>query len=201
LWLTYNRDCHHSLRFVAVVRYRQGKRNSFLSTQPTPNKLSAELLQVLRENKPSQRFAVGALLFQEGTPATGIFLVETGEVQILLPTGHRERQLLEVAGPGTLLGLSEAMNGERKRITAIAGDGTTVISTSREEFLGHLQRRGDFSLEIARMLSEDLHVLYHKFKSVCAHLGRPRHRALRRTAELGAAFSCQPSVPNPCHWL
>jgi CRP-like cAMP-binding protein len=137
LWLTYNRDRHHSLRFVGDVRYRRGKRNFFLSTQPTPNKLSAELLQVLRENKPSQRFAVGALLFQEGTPATG-------EVQILLPAGHRERQLLEVAGPGTLLGLSEAMNGKRPRITAIAGDETTVISTPREEFLGHLPTTGRF---------------------------------------------------------
>jgi len=154
------------------------KKDFLLSTQPTPGKLSTELMQALRENKSSQRFAVGALLFLEGTPATGIFLVETGEVRILLPTGREQRQLLEVAGPGTLLGLSEAMNGEPHRITAIAGDGTTVIYTPREEFLALLQRQGEFSMEIARLLSEDLHALYHKFKSISAHPGRPRQRAL-----------------------
>jgi CRP/FNR family transcriptional regulator len=95
-----------------------------------------------------------------------------------LPTGREQRQLLEVAGPGTLLGLSEAMNGEPHRITAIAGDGTTVIYTPREEFLALLQRQGEFSMEIARLLSEDLHALYHKFKSISAHPGRPRQRAL-----------------------
>jgi CRP-like cAMP-binding protein len=154
------------------------KKDFLLSTPPTPGKLSAELLQELRGDKPSQRFALGTLLFQEGTPATGIFLVETGEVRIFLPTGQQQRQLLEVAGPGTLLGLSEAMNGERHRITAIAGDETTAIYTAREEFLALLQRHGDYSLEIARMLSEDLHALYHKFKSISAHPGRPRQRPL-----------------------
>ncbi len=154
------------------------KKDFLLSTHPTSGKLSTELLQALRETKASQRFAVGALLFLEGTPATGIFLVETGEVRIFLPTGQQQRQLLEVAGPGTLLGLSEAMNGERHRITAIAGDETTAIYTPREEFMALLQRQGDFSIEIARLLSEDLHALYHKFKSISAHPGRPRQRAL-----------------------
>ena len=70
------------------------------------------------------------------------------------------------------------MNGELHRITAIAGDETLAIYISREEFLGLLQRRGDFSLGIARMLSEDLRVLYHKFKSISAHRGHPRLHAL-----------------------
>jgi CRP/FNR family transcriptional regulator len=154
------------------------EKDFLLFMQPPSNKLSAELLQALRENKASQRFAVGALLFQEGSPATGIFLVETGAVRIFLPTDQQQRQLLEVAGPGTLLGLSEAMDGEPHRITAVAGEETTAIYTPREEFLALLQGRGDFSLEIARLLSEDLHALYHKFRSISAHPGRPRQRAL-----------------------
>lgn len=86
--------------------------------------------------KPAQRFSKGATLFQEGLPAAGVYLVETGEVRVLLPGGQRQRQLLEVAGPGTILGLSESMAGEKYRITAVAGQETTAVFIPREEFLG-----------------------------------------------------------------
>jgi hypothetical protein len=33
-------------------------------------------------------------------------------------------------------------------------------------------------MQVVRLLSEDLHALYHKFRSISAHPGRPRHRPL-----------------------
>jgi hypothetical protein len=33
-------------------------------------------------------------------------------------------------------------------------------------------------MEVVRFLSEDLHALYHKFRSISAHPGRPRQRPL-----------------------
>jgi CRP-like cAMP-binding protein len=77
-----------------------------------------------------------------------------------------------------MLGLSESMNGERYRITAEAGEQTTAAFVPREEFLAFLREHGDFSMEVVRLLSEDLHAIYHKFRSITAHPGRPRHRPL-----------------------
>src|SRR3984893_3423690 len=51
------------------------------------------------------------------------------------PTGQSQKQLLEVVGPGTMLGLSESMSGERYRITAEAGEQTTAAFVPREQFL------------------------------------------------------------------
>jgi len=104
-------------------------------------------------------------------------VVESGEVRILLPTGQNQ-QLLEVAGPGTLLGLSESMSGDNYRVTAEASDHTTVAFISRESFVSFLQGHGDFCMAVVRLLSEDLHGLYQKFRSISAHPGRPRHRSL-----------------------
>jgi len=140
--------------------------------------LSPDLLQALRGIKSVRLFRKGAVLFQQGSAATGVYLVELGEVRVLLPTGQSQKQLLEVVGPGTLLGLSESMSGESYRITAEAGEHTTAAFVPREEFLEFLREHGDFCMEVVRLLSEDLHALYHKFRSISAHPGRPRHRPL-----------------------
>jgi CRP-like cAMP-binding protein len=149
-----------------------------VSTPPTPGKLSPDLLQALDGIKSVRLFPKGATLFQRGSAIAGVYLVERGEVGILLPAGQRQKQLLEVVGPGTVLGLSETMSGEKCRITAEAGDDTTVAFIPREEFLEFLREHADFCMQVVRLLSEDLHALYHKFRSISAHPGRPRHRSL-----------------------
>jgi len=143
-----------------------------------PGRVSPDLLQALRRIKSVQLFPKGATLFQQGSAVAGVYLVESGEVRVLLPSGQRQKQLLEVVGPGAMLGLSESMTGEKYRITAEAGERTTVAFIPREEFLEFLREHGDFCMQGGRLLSEDLHGLYHKFRSISAHPGRPRHRAL-----------------------
>jgi len=143
-----------------------------------PGRVSPDLLQALRRIKSVQLFPKGATLFQQGSAVAGVYLVESGEVRVLLPSGQRQKQLLEVVGPGAMLGLSESMTGEKYRITAEAGERTRVAFIPREEFLEFLREHGDFCMQVVRLLSEDLHGLYHKFRSISAHPGRPRHRAL-----------------------
>jgi CRP/FNR family cyclic AMP-dependent transcriptional regulator len=149
-----------------------------VSSHPVPGRVSPDLLQALRHIKSVQLFPKGATLFQQGSAVTGVYVVESGEVRVLLPSGHRQKQLLEVVGPGTMLGLSESMTGEKYRITAEAGEHTKAAFIPREEFLEFLREHGDFCMQVVRLLSEDLHGLYHKFRSISAHPGRPRHRAL-----------------------
>lgn len=149
-----------------------------MSSQLMPGRLSPDLLRALHGVKPVRRFPKGATLIQQASTATGVYVVESGEVRVLLPTGPNERQLLEVVGPGTMLGLSENVTGENYRITAEAGDETTAVFIPREEFLNFLRAHCDFCMQVVRLLSEDLHGLYAKFRSITAHPGRPRQRPL-----------------------
>ncbi len=149
-----------------------------MSLQPSPRKLSPDLLQALHGVRPVRRFPKGTTLFQQASAARGVYLVQSGEVRVLLPTGPNQSQLLEVSGPGTMLGLSENMTGENYRVTAEAGDETTAVFIPREELLGFLREHCDFCMQVVRLLSEDLHGLYDKFRSISAHPGRPRHRPL-----------------------
>jgi CRP-like cAMP-binding protein len=149
-----------------------------VSLHPMPGRLSPELLQGLRGIKSVQNFPHGGTLFRQGSAALGVYLVERGEVRILLPTGQNQEQLLEVLGPGAILGLSESMTGENYRITAEASEKTSLAFIPREAFLEFLRGHGDFCMQILRLLGDDLHGLYHKFRSISAHPGRPRHRPL-----------------------
>ncbi len=155
-----------------------------MSSQPSPNQFSADLLQALNGIKSLRRYPKGETLFQQGSEVTGIYLIESGEVRVLLPTGQNQKQLLDVTGPGAVLGLSENMTGDSYRITAEAGDDTKVAFIPRDQFLEFLRQHGEFSMQVVRLLSEELHGLYHKFRNITAHPGRPRQRPLNEQLKL-----------------
>jgi CRP-like cAMP-binding protein len=146
--------------------------------QPTPASMSPGLFEALQGLKSVQTFSKGATLFKQGSPVEGIYFLETGEVRIILSTGHGQRQLLELAGPGTLLGLSESMSGENYRLTAEANSLTTAAFVPRDALLNFLREHGTLSLEVVRLLSQQLNGLYAKFRMISAHPGRPRRRDL-----------------------
>ncbi len=142
------------------------------------SKLSPDLWHALHGIKSIRVYPKGSRLFQRGGSVNGVYVIESGEVRLLLPTAPHRQQLLAIAGPGVILGLSESMTGDNSRITAEAGDHTTVAFVPRDSFLEFLRCHRDFCMQIVRLLSEDLHGLYHKFRSISAHPGRPRHRSL-----------------------
>ncbi len=147
-----------------------------MSSQPLPSGLSPDLWQALHGIKSVRVYPTGATLFQQGSVVRGVYMVEFGQIRILLPTIQSRLQLLEIAGPGAILGLSECMSGDCHRVTAEAGDHATVAFIARESFVEFLRGNGDFCMQVVRLLSDDLHGLYHKFRNISAHPGRPRHR-------------------------
>lgn len=149
-----------------------------MSSQFSGPRLSQELEQALRSIVRVREFRKGETLYTHGTVADGLFLVETGAVQVLLPTREQRLQVLEVVGAGAILGLSETMSGDNYRVTANAEDLTKTSFIDRTKFLEFLDVHPEFCMQIVRLLSENLHGLYHKFRSVSAHPGRPRRRRL-----------------------
>lgn len=145
-------------------------------SQPSPGKLSPDLWQALHGIKSIRAYSKGTTIFQQGTAAAGVYVVESGQVRLLLTTSQSRPQLLEIAGPGTILGLSESMSGDNHRLTAQAEDHATIAFVPRDSLLEFLRSHCDFCMQVVRLLSDDLHGLYHKFRSISAHPGRPRHR-------------------------
>ncbi len=152
-----------------------------MSSEFTRARLSEELEQALRPMMTPRFFPKGATLYRQGMMAAGIYLVETGAVRVLLPVPDRLCQLLEVARAGTILGLSESLSGQSYRVTVEAEEQTTAAFVARRSFAELLDGNQEFCMQVVRMLSENLHGLYHLFRSVSAHPGRSRRRALNET--------------------
>lgn len=149
-----------------------------MSSELMQAKVTPELEQALREMMKQRVLSKGDGLFHQGMPAAGLYLVEKGSVRVLLATTDNQNQLLEVVGPGALLGLSDSMAGGAYRVSTEAAEPTTVGFVEREAFVDFLGAHHEFCMQVVRLLSENLHGLYHKFRSVSAHPGRPRRRSL-----------------------
>ena len=145
---------------------------------PSTGRLSAELIQALDPIKEVLLFSQRTTLFREGSPVPGLYLVESGEVRILLSAGAQRKQLLEVVGPGALLGLSESLSGGKYAVTAEVGEQTAVSFITKDRFRELMLGHGEYCMQIVRLLSEDLHGVYSKFRGIGAHPGRPRLRKL-----------------------
>jgi len=95
---------------------------------------------------------------------------------VSLPLPDNQSQLLEAAGEGAVLGLSETLSGDNYRVTVEADEATTASFIARKDLVELLDGHHEFCMQVVRLLSESLHGLYHRFRSVSAHPGRPRRR-------------------------
>lgn len=125
-----------------------------------------DLWRAFDEIKSSKSYAAGALLFEEESPAVGVFLIERGQVSIRVLTVGGKRRRLVMAGPGTMLGLSEVISGECYKVSAHAVIATNVFFIEREDLLQFLAAHPPVCMEVVRVLSEDLHSLYHHFRNL-----------------------------------
>ena len=84
----------------------------------------------------------GALLFNEGQPATGVYLVLGGKAKVSISSSQGRLLILRVARAGELLGINAVMSGLPYQATAQAWKKCTTSFIPRAEFIA-LQKRDD----------------------------------------------------------
>jgi CRP-like cAMP-binding protein len=128
--------------------------------QPAP-----DLWKKLGELKSARSYAPGATILTCGDPIEGVYLVEQGDVKLLV-SGPTKAAVLGKAGPGVVLGLSEALTGAPCKLTAEAMTQVGVAFVERDQFLNFLRSHHEFCMQIVRLLSEEVHVLYYRFRTL-----------------------------------
>lgn len=135
--------------------------------------LSYDALREFDEIKALQTCPRGTLLFREGQPARGVFVLCTGRVRLSVCADDGGRITVRIASPGELLGLSAVLAGGSYEVTAEALDTLQVAQVRRKDLLHFLHEHREVCLQVVNMLSEDLHVAYSRVRTV--GLGRTRH--------------------------
>jgi CRP-like cAMP-binding protein len=98
----------------------------------------------------------GSLLFTEGQPASGVFVIEKGSVKLTVCSGRGKPLILGFFGPQSVLGLAAAILARSHESTAETMSTVTARFLSREELLRQMQS-ASAGLRVAELVSRLLY--------------------------------------------
>ena len=128
--------------------------------------LGAPALEQLNAIRQSSVYPAGAVLFVEGQPARGLFVVCSGKVKLTTSSPTGKTLILRIAEPGEVLGLSAVVANTDYEVNGETLEPTQVSFVSQVDFLRFLQQHGEVSLRVAEHLSVELRHAYHQLARI-----------------------------------
>ncbi len=137
--------------------------------------MPAESLKAFDEIKSVGSYPRGAVLFAEGRPVRGIFILCDGRAKLSICSDAGKRLTLRIAGPGEVLGLGATLSNTAYEVTAELLDNSQVVFVRRKDLMRFLRDNRSVCLEVVRMLSQDLHGAYERVRTIAmVRTRRPR---------------------------
>ena len=171
--VTENGDCYHC---IATVRRRITSimesmiQSSCLTCDFRPDRLfcdmPAESLKSFDEIKSLTSYPRSTVLFAEGRPVRGIFILCDGRAKLSSCSDTGKRLTLRIAGPGEVLGMGAALSNTPYEITAELLDNSQVVFVRRKDLMKFLREHRHVCMEVVRMLSQDLHGAYERVRTI-----------------------------------
>jgi CRP/FNR family transcriptional regulator len=144
--------------------------------------MSPDAILGFDEIKEQSVLGKGALLFAEGRPPRGVYILGEGRAKLSICSEGGKRIMLRVAGPGEVLGLGATLSGEAYEVTAELMDSAAVIFVKRKDLLKYLRNHPPVCMDVVRRLSDDLHGAYERVRSV--GLNRARKTRAARSSRM-----------------
>jgi CRP-like cAMP-binding protein len=105
------------------------------------------------------RFARGARAFAQGSPATSVFYIQSGQVKLSVVSRAGKEAVVAILGPGDFFG-EGCLAGQPRRIgTATAMEPTIVLRIGKDEMMRTLHEQSALSDRfIAHMLARNIRI-------------------------------------------
>lgn len=103
-----------------------------------------------------RRYRAGEPVFREGDPGTALYVIQTGEVKILLGGSDGKEVVLALLGPGEFLGELALLDGEARSADAVATTVAELHVLPREDFLPFLRDVPSVAVSMLASLSRRL---------------------------------------------
>ncbi|MFH1152176.1 MAG: Crp/Fnr family transcriptional regulator [Pseudomonadota bacterium] len=95
----------------------------------------------------------GDMIFTEGDPCTGFYMVETGKVKIFKVSFGGKEQILHIYGPGRPFGEVPVFTGKNFPASAQAVSGSTLIFFPRKDFVNLITGNPSLALNMLGVMS------------------------------------------------
>jgi CRP/FNR family transcriptional regulator, cyclic AMP receptor protein len=123
-------------------------------------------LEDLEKIKYASAFPQGAILFLEGQPARGAYIVCSGRVKLSTTSRDGKTLILRIAQAGEVLGLHATVSGKPYELAAETLQPCQLDFIKREDFLRFLQNHADACLNAAQHLSQNCQDAYEMIRSL-----------------------------------
>jgi len=128
--------------------------------------MPVEALKAFDEIKSLATYPRNTVLFAEGRPVRGIYLLCDGRAKLSICSDSGKRLTLRVAGPGEVLGLGAALSNTPYEVTAELLDSSQIVFIRRKELMKFIRENPDVCMQVVRMLSQDLHGAYERVRNI-----------------------------------
>ena len=148
------------------------RRTSTYRTRSTSASISPEVVSRLSAVAIPVTHPKGAMLFGEGQPAGGIYILISGRVKLFTAATDGKTFIIKFADPGTILGLAPTVSGLPYEAWAQATEPTRTGFVERKGLVHAMQSHHEVAVEVAMQLGE----------SYCSAIAEMRVMGLARPA-------------------
>jgi len=119
-------------------------------------------LEKLRESTRKIKYGQGEIIFQEGAPAFGFYLIFEGMVKLVKRSMRAKSQILKIVGPGEILGETTLFDKGSHNAYAKTLEPVLVGFIERGDFFYFLERHPKTIFRLYERLSEELKAFQNK---------------------------------------
>ncbi len=131
-------------------------RASFLAKAPIFADLTEAELNYLAQRAVPRHFASGELIFSEGEPCPGLYVIESGFVKIYKSSPNGREQVLAIDGPGHSIAELPVFDGGNYPASAQAVHETTLLFVSKQHFNSLCLEHPKVALKVLRVVGRRL---------------------------------------------
>jgi len=110
-----------------------------------------ELAFLLQRAIP-RRYAAGEIVFSEGEPCSGMYVVESGHIRIFKSSSGGREHVLSVDGPGSSVAELPVFDGGNYPASAAAVDDATLLFVSKQDFHALCLAHPQVALKVLRVV-------------------------------------------------
>jgi CRP/FNR family cyclic AMP-dependent transcriptional regulator len=151
-------------------------------------------IRALCSRVSKRNFRRGELLFNEGDPCSGLFLVASGKIRIFKLSPAGREQILAVEGPGSSFAELPVFDGGNYPASASASEDAEVVFISRKDFQNYCREHPDVALKVLAVVGSRLRRLVGIIEDLSFTTVRQRLIALLLRLTRGSGTSTKEGV-------
>jgi CRP/FNR family transcriptional regulator, cyclic AMP receptor protein len=118
--------------------------------------LAENELNFLAQRAVQRHYKAGAIIFSEGEPCSGLYVVESGHVRIFKTSSTGREQVLSIEGPGSSIAELPVFDGGNYPASVSVSDEANLIFVSKQDFHALCQAHPQVALKVLKVVGARL---------------------------------------------